>query len=253
MNSAQPGAADDNWQALNRHGLELATRGAWEEALRAFELALEGLKREAQPDHALDDERDADLAVLMSNLCQTTSRLERYDEAQRYAERSLALRVALYGESALSVARARSDLAVTLANRGRLNDALSLLQRAIASLEVHEAAGASHTPALTLLRENAKRVRNIAHTNDRAPSDSGGILDSFPEVVMQFDHAIDDEKSLDRVAFNLVEPPPTTLSAVPKKSTSGARANPLGFDVEYGIPREHHEPIQPQQPVDHDE
>jgi tetratricopeptide (TPR) repeat protein len=53
---------------------------------------------------------------------------------------------------------------------------------------------------------------------------------------------VNSPESIDDTIFDLVEPPPPTLSSIPDTAPA-PKANPLGFEVEYGIPTELQEPL----------
>ncbi len=135
----------------NDRGLALAADGDWGEACEAFAAAADALARSlpsARGNHE-------PLALILSNLAQANFRAGRPDEALQHAQRVCALRVAIAGEDAMPVARARMDLAVLLASRGRVDEARSLVQRAIYAVERHVG---EDDARLAIVLENAARI-----------------------------------------------------------------------------------------------
>jgi tetratricopeptide (TPR) repeat protein len=118
-----------SWSDHNTRGLALASDGAWEEATYAFSSAAESLASEN------DVASHEALALVLNNLAHGSFRVGRVDDAITYAQRACTIRVALFGEDAIVVARARTDLAVMLAANGRADEAMSLVIRAIAGIE----------------------------------------------------------------------------------------------------------------------
>ncbi|AMW05201.1 tetratricopeptide repeat protein [Gemmatimonas phototrophica] len=141
----------DTWQHDNDRGLALAADGDWAEATEAFAAAADSLAR-ALPSASGSHEP---LALVLSNLAQANFRLGRVEEALQHAQRVCALRVALAGEDAMPVARARMDLAVMLASSGRLDEARLLVQRAITAIEHHVG---EEDARLAIVLENAARI-----------------------------------------------------------------------------------------------
>ena len=144
-----------DWTHLNAEGLTLADRKQWADATRAFEQALavvEGLDADSTVTLvAHDDIR----ARLLLNIGQCHFHTRSFEESRRFAERSCALRVSLYGEHSLVVARTRGDLAVILAASGHTDEAMSLLERAVSAVERKRGAASAHLlPLLT----NAARL-----------------------------------------------------------------------------------------------
>lgn len=144
--------ARDAWRHDNERGLALATDGDWAEASEAFAAAADGLARILPSETRGVHEP---LALVLSNLAHANFRLGRLEEAMQQAQRSCVLRVALAGEDALPVARARMDLAVMLATAGRFDEATALVQRAMSSME-HRVGEEDARMAIVL--ENAARI-----------------------------------------------------------------------------------------------
>jgi hypothetical protein len=141
--------ARDAWQADNDRGLMLAADGDWSEALDAFASAADGLGRSPSPGG------QEPLALALANLAQACFRVGRLDDAIQYQQRATALRVALTDEDSMPVARARMDLAVMLASAGQYDEAWTLMQQVIVSVE--HGVGAEDT-RLTIVLENAARI-----------------------------------------------------------------------------------------------
>jgi hypothetical protein len=93
--------------------------------------------------------------MVLGNLAQAYFKAGRLDDAIQQAQRTCALRVALTGEDGMPVARARMDLAVMLAAGRRLDEAMALVQRAIASIE-HRVG--DEDARLAIVLENAARI-----------------------------------------------------------------------------------------------
>lgn len=140
----------DGWMEDNTRGLSLAAAADWEEAAEAFAAAADVLARRA-PDVRSHDA----LALVLGNLAQACFRAGRTEDALLHAQRACALRVALAGEDAMPVARERMDLAVMLGASGRLDEAQSLIQRAIAAAERHVG---DEDVRLVVMLENAARL-----------------------------------------------------------------------------------------------
>lgn len=143
--------ARPTWSDVNAQGVALAAANSWELARECFAAAVDELSADGEPDvtthHAL--------ALVLGNLAQASFRAGDSVEAIRHAQRGCALRVALVGEDAVTVARARSDLAVMLAATGRVDESPALLSRAIAGIE--QSAG-DEDLRLAAVLENAARV-----------------------------------------------------------------------------------------------
>ncbi len=135
----------------NDRGLALAADQDWAEACEAFAAAAGSLARSLPSTEGHHEP----LALVLSNLAQASFRAGRVDEALQHAQRVCALRVAIAGEDAMPVGRARMDLAVMLASRGRLDEASTLVQRAMCAMEHHVAADDAR---LAMVLENAARI-----------------------------------------------------------------------------------------------
>lgn len=147
-----PSPASDAWQRDNERGLVLAADGDWGEASEAFAAAADALARVLPSETRSVHEP---LALVLSNLAQAYFRIGRLDDAMQQAQRVCALRVAIAGEDGMPVARARMDLAVMLASAGRLDEAGTLIQRAIAGVE-HRVG--EEDARLAIVLENAARI-----------------------------------------------------------------------------------------------
>ena len=135
----------------NDRGLALAADQDWAEACEAFAAAADSLARSLPSTEGHHEP----LALVLSNLAQASFRAGRVDEALQHAQRVCALRVAIAGEDAMPVGRARMDLAVMLASRGRLDEASTLVQRAMCAMEHHVA---DDDARLAMVLENAARI-----------------------------------------------------------------------------------------------
>ncbi|MEO7362741.1 MAG: tetratricopeptide repeat protein [Gemmatimonadaceae bacterium] len=366
-----------DWTLFNAEGLRLADQGRWVDAIGAFELAVAEVTGIDTDNTVTGVAHDAIRARLLLNLGQCHFHTGAFAESRRLAERSCALRVSLYGEDSLMVARTRGDLAVILAASGHSDEAISLLERAVSVVERKRGDASAHLlplftnaahllarvapdraepyvarlKALVFAQQQAENAElfpptavpvhsfdelplssgsddhllraaiaetvdllrstpaaNVAmqfQTQHNAPTDVGIDGDSFSDISVNevvtaeipvsdvvtpeflFDEAVsaamqsDDDASaailtdedadvtvaweyemppsivppengraeaqateLDDTLFDLVEPPPPTLSELPKPAPKGAQSanpNPLGFQVEYGIPSQLHE------------
>ncbi len=152
-------AAHADWSEYNTRGLQHAANGEWTEAADAFAACVQAATHDANDDDQIGerDEIDAQhvLALVLGNLAQASFRAGRRDEGIAYAERACALRAELAGDDAITVARARADLAVMLGSMGRFDDGRALLARAIAGVE--QVAG-DEDARLTSMLENAARL-----------------------------------------------------------------------------------------------
>ncbi|MEO7996595.1 MAG: tetratricopeptide repeat protein [Gemmatimonadaceae bacterium] len=331
------------WKDTNVEGLALAKEGRWPDATRAFEDALAQLDAENEQGGVTALAHDDLRAQLLLNIGQCYFHTRDFAEARRLAERSCAIRVSLYGEDALVVARTRGDLAVILGAAGHPDEAMSLLERAVSAVERKRGDESEHlVPLLTnaarllersapdlarpyvsrlnallfarRLADNASRITPtempshsfgsdplatasddhflrsaIAETvdllrttptaniamSDRAvmnaeepqslPGEVSDAIVLIPEeaidepiapireeavsepITLFRDDAADEfvafvpDDDIDDTIFDLVEPPPATLNALPQSQS--APANPLGFEVQYGIPEQLHAPL----------
>jgi hypothetical protein len=144
-----PCATDASWLAENTRGLAAAAAGDWAEAVEAFASAAELASGDRD-----GDTHDA-LALVLNNLAQASFRAGRHDDGIRHAQRVCALRTALAGEDAITVARARADLAVMLGAVGRSDEGRALAVRAAAGIE--RTAGDEDVRLCSVL-ENAARL-----------------------------------------------------------------------------------------------
>jgi hypothetical protein len=149
LDGASP--ARDTWAIENDRGLALAVEGDWAQAITAFEAAAEALALDVPMRSATHEP----LALVTGNLAHACFRAGRLDSALLHAQRTCTLRVAITGEDGMPVARARMDLAVVLATAGRGEEAMSLVQRAMAAVE-HRVGDADVRLAIVL--ENAARI-----------------------------------------------------------------------------------------------
>lgn len=143
--------AETAWAHDNDRGLALAADGAWAEAATAFQAAADALAH----DLPLRPATHEPLALVLGNLAHACFKAGRTDEALQHAQRTCALRVAIAGEDGMPVARARMDLAVMLASCGRGEEAMTLVQRAIAAVE-HRVG--DEDARLAIVLENAARI-----------------------------------------------------------------------------------------------
>jgi len=153
-----PGAAHDQWHDLNTRGLQLAADGEWSAAADAFAACVQAVSDSRSADqHVADDDVDAPhlLALLLGNLAQAHFRAGHRDEGIARATEAIALRSALAGTDAITVARAQADLAVMMGSVGRLDDARTLLVQA---RSIIEQVGGDEDVRLTSVLENAARV-----------------------------------------------------------------------------------------------
>lgn len=161
-----PGATEGEvafWMEDNERGLVFAAEADWSEATEAFASAADALSR-----HQTSTSHEP-LALVLSNLAHACFKSGRLTDGIQHAQRAYALRVALVGEDAVMVARSRMDLAVMLGSVGRLDEAQSLVQRAIRALE--HAAGEEDV-RLAVLLENAARLALAA----RSPANAEPLL-----------------------------------------------------------------------------
>ncbi len=169
------------WEAENTRGLSFATASAWSEAASAFSAAVESINADDDRESANADA----LALVLGNLAHACFLDDRVDEAIRHQQRACALRAAILGEDAISVARSRSDLAVMLASSGRIEEAPALIARAITAVE--QGAGENDLK-LAVVLENAARTL-IA---------SGQPAEAEPHIVRLRTLLSDHELSTDR-------------------------------------------------------
>jgi len=142
------------WTDENSRGLEHAEHADWSAAAEAFASAADTLGAKDSPEAASHEA----LALVLGNLANACFRAGRVDDGIRHAQRACALRVALVGEDAITVARARCDLAIMLCSVDRADEAAALLKRAIAGIEQY--AGDEDARLIPVL-ENAARVAMV--------------------------------------------------------------------------------------------
>lgn len=278
------------WKARNADGLALAARGEWKEAAAAFSDALTFVDALTANDSVTLAARDNSRSKVFLNLAQSHFHSGAFAEARQFAERSLAIRVGLYGEDSLVVARTRSDLAVILGAMGEREEASSLLDRAVSAVEKKPGEQTAQlipvlTNAARLLatspeasehtEEVGARLEALAKQQENAAADDFLAPATVPEHSFQnnvFASGSDDQPlraaiaetahllrttpssnvavninlddAVDDAVFDLIEPPPPTLNTFPKPAATNAPPNPLGFEVQYGIPTQLHEPLQ---------
>jgi tetratricopeptide (TPR) repeat protein len=228
----------DSWMERNSEGLALAAKGLWPDATRAFEAALESLDAIGPDDSVTLAARDVARAKILLNLAQSSFYAGAFEEARRSAERSCAIRVGLYGEDSLVVARTRTALAVILESLGERDEARSLRERATAATERKREGNNASTPIAVPV--HSFKSGPLASASDdqllrSAIAATAELLHSTPAANVAVNLELDD------AIFDLIEPPPPTLSAFP--AAQRASVNPLGFEVQYGIPAQLHEPL----------
>lgn len=348
----------EQWISANAEGLAFAAEGNWHSAAQAFLDSLDALERLLNAGGITRAAYDDARARLLLNVGQSYFHVNNWADAQRYAERSCAIRVGLYGEDSLVVARTRGDLAVIVGAAGHHDESISLLERAVSAVERKGGAQSAHlipllgnaakllarraptlaTPYINRLDavQSALRARELnthiapsaipEHTFEGGPSSvssddhllrsaiaqtvdllrttpvanmavppdsaarsrdelswSDAVMpdavlpeaslpdSSFPDIVppeallsapawsnaklqeaslreRSFPDIVPPETllsdtSLDEAVFDLVAPPPPTLSVVPARDAGAGAVSPLGFDVQYGIPPQLHEPL----------
>jgi tetratricopeptide (TPR) repeat protein len=273
------------WKERNAAGLALASRGEWTAAATAFAEALTFVDALTANDSVTLAARDNSRAKVFLNLAQAHFHSGAYAEARQFAERSCAIRVALYGEDSLVVARTRSDLAVILGALGERDEASSLLDRAVSAVE--RKPGEQSAQLIPVLTNAARmlavgddasanteqveaRLEVLARQQELADPTDIFVPTAVPDHSFQnnaFASGSDDQPlraaiaetanllrttpasnvavniNLDDAIFDLIEPPPPTLSSFPVPAPGTAAVNPLGFEVQYGIPTQLHEPL----------
>ncbi len=143
--------ARGGWTDDNDRGLSLAAAGDWADAAVAFQAAVDALTA----DEPLRPATHEPLALVLGNLSHACFKAGQLDAAIQHAQRTCALRAAITGEDGMPVARARMDLAVMLASSGRGDEAMLLIQRAIAAIE-HRVG--DEDVRLAVVLENAARI-----------------------------------------------------------------------------------------------
>ncbi len=144
-----------DWREYNAEGLSLAQEGQWAQATHAFVQALAAVEANEPSSAVTPVAKDDVRARLLLNIGQCHFHTGAFEEARQLAERSCAIRVSLYGEDSLVVARTRGDLAVILAASGHADQAMSLLERAVSAVERKRGEESAH---LLVLLTNAARL-----------------------------------------------------------------------------------------------
>ncbi len=201
----------ERWQDHNRRGLAFAAAADWTEAADAFTVAAEALA--SDPEELTPHEP---LALVLGNLAQACFRAGRLDEALGHAQRACALRVALTGEDGMPAARARMDLAVILATADRRDEAMTLVQRAIAAVERHVG---EEDPRLTVVLENAAR---IALSTGAAASAEPFLLRLHALLALHDESTESADRLLARIAEVRTMQSGTPRAAVPVATPPGA-------------------------------
>ncbi len=142
------------WTVENARGVHHAERAEWSAAADAFAAAADTITANESAEFATHEA----MALVLGNLASACFRTGRVDDGIRHAQRACALRVALVGEDAITVARARSDLAVMLCSVDRAVEASALIGRAIACIEQY---AGDEDPHLIPVLENAARVAMV--------------------------------------------------------------------------------------------
>ncbi len=151
------------WREDNARGLDFADFADWELAAESFASAADII---ATSEPMEPDAHDV-LALVLGNLANACFRAGRPDDAIRHAQRACALRVALVGEDAIAVARARSDLAVMLCAAGRADQARALIDRAISCVEQY--AGEEDLRLVVLLENGARMAMAMSEPAPATP------------------------------------------------------------------------------------
>lgn len=139
------------WTEENSRGVHHAERAEWSPAADAFAVAADTIATNETAEPASHEA----MALVLGNLANASFRAGNVEEGIRHAQRACALRVALVGEDAITVARARSDLAVMLCAVDRAPEGMALMERAIAAIE--HFAGDEDAHLIPVL-ENAARI-----------------------------------------------------------------------------------------------
>jgi len=130
-----PVAADDDWQELNRAGLQAAARADWgtaEATLREALAVLEAAPRQGpRPVDGVADD-DARLAAVAGNLGVVLLERGAVAEARQWLERALAIRRTVLGASDPAIAEALGNLGELERRAGRLERARQLHEEALA-------------------------------------------------------------------------------------------------------------------------
>ncbi len=262
--SALVAATHQPWEDANLHAISLGADGRWADAVDAFDEALRLAPRfvESPETHA----------VLRSNLAQALFHSGDTMSAIESARRSLAARlVCCDSEHDAPMVRARADLAVYLAASGAVDEARAMLDSAMTAIETTfgdedlrlcsllenqarlallSAQPATAEPALLRLHallENAgedvsqlDRLFALVAQARREVSATPPDIVIFPAAAEQALELIDDEphgpmrspNAQSILSEGLVEPGSHTTPAL------NTQTNPLGFEVQYGVPVE---------------
>ena len=262
--STQETATQVTWEEANLHAISLSADGLWADAVDAFDEALRIAPRFVDAPEAH--------AVLRSNLAQALFQSGDTMAAIESARRSLASRlVCCDSEHDAPMARARADLAVYLAASGALDEARTMLDVATAAIET---TFGEEDLLLRSLLENQARLSLLAGQPaaaepallrlhallENAGEDVGQLEALFAQVaaarrdvVAELQHAsifptVEDEE------FDLIDDVPHEPMRSPNAQSilsegliepgthstpaSNAHTNPLGFEVQYGVPVE---------------
>ncbi len=252
---------EQSWVLANERALACAHEHEWEAAAELWSLALADAPAFAlQPDtHAL----------LLSNLAQARFQCGELELAVELGQRSIAARLlSCDGERDAPMARAQCDLAVYLTAVARLDEAASMLDDARESLEVQYG---DEDPRLVCVLENQARLALM--TNNSAVAEPlllrlHGLLRTLGEDASRLDPlmarvtgARDTSQPADDIfpqimddEFDLIDDSlhaPLSSPSAQSIRTEGliepgthttpswtARTNPLGFEIQYGVPHD---------------
>ncbi len=257
-----PGAVaiDESWTDANDRAQVLAHAERWEAAAELWATALL-----QAPSFALEPDTHA---VLLSNLAQARFRCGDIEGALELGHRSLAARLlCCESERDAPIARAQADLSVYLAAAGQTDDAVTLLEQVRGSLE---SMFGDEDERLTSVLENQARLALVAHHPaiaepmllrlhtllDSLGEDPSRIEPLIARVASSrgathapeesvFSQLIDDEFDLIDDASHTPLSSPTAQSirsegliepGTHKTPSWSAKTNPLGFEVQYGVP-----------------
>lgn len=262
--SAHEAATHQPWEDANRHAISLGALGRWADAVDAFDEALRLAPRfvEAPETHA----------VLRSNVAQALFHSGDTMSAIESARRSLAARlVCCDSEHDAPMARARADLAVYLAASGAVDEARVMLDSAMTAIETSfgdedlrlcsllenqarlallSAQPATAEPALLRLHallenagEDVSRLDGLFALVARERREAAATppdIAIFPAADAEALELIDDEphgpmrspNAQSILSEGLIEPGTHSTPA------SNTHTNPLGFEVQYGVPVE---------------
>ena len=252
---------DQSWVLANERALACANEHQWEAAAGLWSVALaEAPVFSLQPDtHAL----------LLSNLAQARFQCGELELAVELGQRSIAARLLCCdGEHDAPMARAQCDLAVYLAAVERPDEAACMLDEARESLEM---AYGDEDPRLVWVLENQARLALMIDNSTLAEpllQRLHGLLETLGQDTSRLDplmarvsdtretsHTSDDifPQIMDG-EFDLIDDslhaPLSSPSAQSIRSEGliepgthttpswTARTNPLGFEVQYGVPHD---------------